>query len=450
MTHDPVTSGPAVPVPPRSAQPLRILYVTPSYPPKIGGGERYAEVIAQMAAQAGHQVTVLTSDVATNVDFWQWHPHADSLQPTVEHAGGVTVIRYPAVGLPGAWTSLTLWRKAMVMLGALGRWTEPALCWMSRQIPHMPGLERVLQEQAPWDLVHGYNLSWEYPLVIGAQLARQHDIPLIITPFAHLGANVSARVTRNITMPHQLSMLHQAEAVLALPVAEAEGLVALGLSPDVVHAVGSGYDPAPDDLAQVPLPEGLHAPVVAFVGRISLDKGAITAAQAVLALDGASAPAPTLALMGPLDASFDRYYRTLDERQRRRIVLLGPVSEAVKHVVLEAAEMLVLPSRVDSFGIVFLEAWAHGKPVIGARAGGIPGVIDDGVDGLLVPWGDARALSEAMQFLLRDPSLAFRLGAAGRQKTASRFTWQAVYANTERIYQQVWQAHLAQHEETAP
>jgi len=99
--------------------------------------------------------------------------------------------------------------------------------------------------------------------------------------------------------------------------------------------------------------------------------------------------------------------------------------------------MLVLPSRVDAFGMVFLEAWAHGKPVIGARAGGIPGLIDDGVDGLLVPWGDAEALAQGVRDLLSDPSLAEQLGAAGRRKTSCHYTWEAVGAQVNRIYEQM-------------
>ncbi|MFN8515884.1 MAG: glycosyltransferase [Chloroflexia bacterium] len=59
--------------------------------------------------------------------------------------------------------------------------------------------------------------------------------------------------------------------------------------------------------------------------------------------------------------------------------------------MLAAASIFALPSRTDSFGITFLEAWCNGVPVIGARAGSIPDVIDDGEDELLVPFGDVPA-----------------------------------------------------------
>ena len=86
-----------------------------------------------------------------------------------------------------------------------------------------------------------------------------------------------------------------------------------------------------------------------------------------------------------------------------------------------------LTSRTDSFGIVLLEAWSYGKPVIGALAGGLPVVISDGVDGRLVPFGDAVALSKAIAEILLNPQKAASWGLAGQRKTLERYTWNKVY-----------------------
>lgn len=416
---------------------MRILYVTPSYPPKIGGGERYAQAIAQAAVAAGHEVTVVTSDVADNPEFWEWHPDREAASPSVQIEDGVTVIRYPAIGMRGGWAALTLWRKAMVVLGTLGSWTEPMLLRMCHRIPRIPRLEEMLSSAAPFDVVHAYNLSWEYPMMVASRFAQQRKIPFVVTPFAHLGVEVSARVTRNITMPHQLNVLQQADAVLALPSVEAEGLISLGLDPVRVHAVGSGVDNAIAVTYTRDVLGDIEGPVVVFIGRVSRDKGAITAAEAIRALREQAQCNVSLILIGPIDRTFARYYERLSASRRKGIVLLGPVDEWKKHAILERSSMLVLPSRVDSFGIVLLEAWAHGKPVIGARAGGIPGVIDDGIDGLLVPWDDASALAGAINALLIDPLLAADMGRHGQRKTADRYTWSAVWQRVEGVYKEV-------------
>jgi glycosyltransferase involved in cell wall biosynthesis len=96
-----------------------------------------------------------------------------------------------------------------------------------------------------------------------------------------------------------------------------------------------------------------------------------------------------------------------------------------------------MPSRTDSFGIVYLEAWLNGVPVIGARAGGVPEIISDGVDGYLVDFGDVPALANRIELLLRRPDIAHELGQAGRRKVLAEHTWDHKIARIAEIYSQV-------------
>jgi glycosyltransferase involved in cell wall biosynthesis len=84
-----------------------------------------------------------------------------------------------------------------------------------------------------------------------------------------------------------------------------------------------------------------------------------------------------------------------------------------------------------------LEAWCYGLPVVGARAGGVPDVIDDGRDGILVPFGDVPALAAAVGGLLRDCETARRMGAAGRAKVLRELTWEQVYVRARAVYEEV-------------
>jgi glycosyltransferase involved in cell wall biosynthesis len=98
---------------------------------------------------------------------------------------------------------------------------------------------------------------------------------------------------------------------------------------------------------------------------------------------------------------------------------------------------MALPSRVDSFGIAYLEAWAYGQPVIGCQAGGVPDVIDDGQDGLLVPYGDPAALASAIGSLLADPDRRQAMGHRGRTKVEAHYTWDRIYQGLRSIYQEL-------------
>jgi rhamnosyl/mannosyltransferase len=137
---------------------------------------------------------------------------------------------------------------------------------------------------------------------------------------------------------------------------------------------------------------------------------------------------------GPLRASWEGTLqrRGLDDR----IEFLGECDDAELSDWILGSVGLILPSTLpsESFGIVQLEAMAAGRPVIVARAsGGVASVQEDGVTALLVPPGDARALSESMGRLWEDPALADALGAAARVRFESHYTAERMVEGVEAV-----------------
>lgn len=109
--------------------------------------------------------------------------------------------------------------------------------------------------------------------------------------------------------------------------------------------------------------------------------------------------------------------------------------------LLAALDAFVLPSRHEPFGIVVLEAWAAGIPVIAAKVGGLQKLVSHALDGLHFPSGDAPALTAALAALAADPSLRRSLADAGYAKVIRQYTWQAVNAQLESIYQTAESRH---------
>jgi glycosyltransferase involved in cell wall biosynthesis len=144
-----------------------------------------------------------------------------------------------------------------------------------------------------------------------------------------------------------------------------------------------------------------------------------------------------LALVGSTTPEFERFYRGLSAVERAGLRVLGVLPERDKHAVVARSRGLLLPSHSDSFGIVLLEAWSHGRPVIAARAGGIPGVVDEDVNGLLIPFGDVTGLAAAVERLLDDETLARQLGESGRAKVAEEYTWAAVAERVHSHYRDI-------------
>jgi phosphatidylinositol alpha-1,6-mannosyltransferase len=99
-------------------------------------------------------------------------------------------------------------------------------------------------------------------------------------------------------------------------------------------------------------------------------------------------------------------------------------------------DVFALPSRGEGFGLVFLEAMAHGKPVIGGAHGGTPDVVEDGVTGLLVPHGDVTQLARAIESLLTDPARAIKMGERGRERIRAMYTFERFRSRLMPILQE--------------
>jgi glycosyltransferase involved in cell wall biosynthesis len=111
--------------------------------------------------------------------------------------------------------------------------------------------------------------------------------------------------------------------------------------------------------------------------------------------------------------------------------------------LLATADVCVFPSRFEPFGIVSIESWAAGVPLIASRAAGPGALIRDGEDGLLVPVDDAPALAAAIARLLADADLRRRLAAAGRRRYEAEFTEAAVVADYRALFERMVAEHAA-------
>ena len=108
--------------------------------------------------------------------------------------------------------------------------------------------------------------------------------------------------------------------------------------------------------------------------------------------------------------------------------------------IISAFDVFVLPSILEGFGLVLLEAMALGKSVVASRVGGIPEIVQDGITGLLVPPRDTSQLASAILILLRDPSLRKIMGEAGRQRVAACFSMDQTMSMLYDVYRSVLNA----------
>jgi glycosyltransferase involved in cell wall biosynthesis len=105
--------------------------------------------------------------------------------------------------------------------------------------------------------------------------------------------------------------------------------------------------------------------------------------------------------------------------------------------IMACADLLILPSQNESFGLVALEAMASGCPVIASNAGGLPEVVDDGETGFLAPVGDVEAMADGAIHILRDPETWRRFSAAAVRSASERYGVQAIIPQYERFYERI-------------
>jgi glycosyltransferase involved in cell wall biosynthesis len=188
------------------------------------------------------------------------------------------------------------------------------------------------------------------------------------------------------------------------------------LPPERVRVIYNGIDAdaiAAAPPAHIPVPAG--STTVGFVARMEIRKGVfdlLDAWPAVLA----EQPGLHLVLAGrgPLGDEVGRRAQLLDNTH-----FIGYRSDVA--AVLKAVDFLAMPSHWEGFGLVAAEAMAAGKPVIAANTSSLPELIDDGVEGILVPPRDPHALANAILRLARDPALRSAMGRLGRERVHRQF-----------------------------
>jgi glycosyltransferase involved in cell wall biosynthesis len=258
-------------------------------------------------------------------------------------------------------------------------------------------------------------------------LTAHHDTDLWMGPHHRLLERVTARLSDRV--------LTCSEAVRRFAI-ERHGLpagrvVTLANAIDV-EAIPSG--PEARARARGLLGAGPEERLVGTLGRLHEPKKGLKSFLSAAARVAAADPRVRFVLIGdgPSRADLMRFAASLGLGERVRFE--GERADAAN--LLAGLDLLVQPSLWEGFGLSALEAMAAGLPVVASRVGGVPEVVRDGLDGLLVPAGDPVRLAAAMTAILGDPDRAARLGAAGRERARREFHIDRLVRQTASLYRE--------------
>lgn len=363
----------------------------------VGGSEGHARVMVERLARR-HEIEVATT---TALDYWTWAEHYRAGEDAV---GGVPVRRFPiASGRDPQFKAVE--RHVLFEEHTLADELE----WPRRQGPHSPALLEFLHRKGQsYDAV----LFWTYiyePTALGLPIVPERAV-LISTAHDELPLGL-APYRRLMALPRAFGFLTPEERDLV------QGRFRNAHIPNVV--LGIGLDPVPEaDGERVRRQVGARGPLVLYLGQVTEAKACDELLRAWTArttlLDATLVLAGTVRMELPV---------------RDDVVSLGRVSDAEKWEALAAADVLVLPSHLESLGIVLLEAWQQGTPVL------VPAW--NAVTAGQVARSEGGAVYETVEDLV--PALEALLargpmpGEAGREWVARECDWKAVDARLEAL-----------------
>jgi len=314
-------------------------------------------------------------------------------------------------------------------------------------------LEFARKKELKYDLIHSH--YWMSGLA-AEKLAESWQVP-VIQMFHTLG-KLKQKVAKNAEEAEgeyringENRVISSADKIIASTSTEKDQLESLyGAEPGKIEIIPPGVDlsrfyPIPPDEAKEFVGIPLDERMLLFVGRIEPLKGIRTLLRAICYLREKEGGEKNLCLAviggdlenhdGKESEEMSLLNQLRDEYGLQNMVtFLGKQSQDSLPYYYSAAEMVIMPSHYESFGMVALEAMACGTPVIASLVGGLIHLVEDGVTGYHVPVDDPAALSERISGLLQDKALRYRMGHDAFA-FAKKFGWGDI---TERMIQFYW------------
>ncbi len=406
---------------------MKILHLVHRSWPYHGGAERYVLEHALAGKRWGHESVICTTD-AWDMS-WLVSRSGRHIQRKMDIWNGIEIVRFPVLHPPVQ----NVFRAVLRRISKCGpdRYYYPN--------PFIPSLHRWLSIERGFDFLHANAMP--FMLYEGWRYSEKFGKGLVSVPHANVGEKYRRVKALHYFSGCQKRILRNSSFVAAQSQFEKGLYTEMGIPEERIHISGSGIDPlefAGGSGERGLKRFGVKGPVILSLTAHSLDRGTahIIEACRILLKKGRDF---TLVLAGPVLQDVEDYIdsdKKLSEEFGDKLVLTGYVSREDRIDLLSAADIVLLPSRLDCFGIVVLEAWVSGKPIIGCWSGAMPDIISDGRNGFLVSWGDIASLTNRIEILLDNRALGLGMGENGRKNVLERWTWEKI---TDRFYRRLSQ-----------
>ncbi|MEM3673144.1 MAG: glycosyltransferase family 4 protein [Candidatus Bathyarchaeia archaeon] len=383
---------------------MHITQVTPRFPPAIGGVEEHVYRISVELARRGHRVTVITSNEVNH----------KTCPAKEEKRNGVEVHRFPLF-MPKVFREY---------------WFIPGIL---KSLPHL---------KADVVHVHGYRCLSS---CIALYLAHFEGVPVVFTPHGIYPprslTNAFLKTFFDLTLGR--FMLNFSDKIIALTEHNKKLLLRIGASKDKISVVPNGVNL--EDFANIgrkdkqKVIEELNAngPMLLYVGRIDWNKRIEKVVEAMpLILKKFSSA--KFVIVGPDYANYANKLRQFGEKLgvEHALIIKGSVPRKKLLALYSIADVFLMPSSYEGFGISLLEAMGSKIPVIASPGGGPSDILTHGVNAWLLKEASAIEIFKAVNLILTDKKMRENIVQNAFELVEKRYTWENVVDKLELVYKQ--------------
>jgi len=383
---------------------MNILQGCVRYPPAPGGAETVVKAYSEGLRDLGHNVEVITTDLYTETPFVR--------KDMPKQVNGINVTRHKAFTVSG---------EAHYVLA--------------------PGMvQSFLSKKA--DVIHTHSYGY-FQNHAGWIRERFQSTPWVITPHFHPSWSMWGGSKRKTLREFYDTVvgkgtMETADLITCVSKHERDMLVSeIGISEDNIKIIYNGinwedWKVLPDKkIFRNQYPE-VSDKFVLFAGRLATNKGL---SDLISAMKKVNHDSVDLVIVGA-DMGLGKDLVKEASEKGVKMHKLGHIDDDTYRSVLASAEMLVLPSEYEAFGIVLLEAAAAETAVIGTNVGGIPEAMSPDKNGLIVEYNDVTNLAKSISNLLDDEKMSREMGSAGRI-WAQNFSWDSIVKELENEYSSI-------------
>ena len=400
----------------------RCLIVLHRFWPFLGGSEKQFLKWAQVLDDKGCRVNVFTTNVWDNDYFY--FPEKKYIKETSAKIGSNIKIRRFKVGhLP----------RMNALLTFLEKFPSKTLKFLiGKPYIFLPGYYFYMFLSAlfmpkKFDFIIAGVFPHYYLIYPALFYAKVKGIPFIMSPLVHFGQPNDEENNSLFLNEKSRYLLDKSDYIFTITDDEREKLISLGTSGTKIKVSGIGIEENDSTLEGIGTrfrkKYNINCPYVLQISTQTHDKGSHHAVEALKVLWRRGIKVK-LVLIGQILKEFEEYLIRQKPEVFENTIILDYASEQDKNDAIDGCDVFIMPSKSDSFGLVYLEAWLHKKPVIAAYCSGVMEVIDEGINGFFVPFGNYEMIAGYIYKLINDKELSDKLGEEGFRKAVNNYLWE--------------------------